>query len=313
MKSIILNEWKSVSDSVIKVADTVVNLVLIAAKRNDFYKLDMKLSGTPVLDGDIPLSMSDFFGNGTNPFGIDILDIHYRIALFDNIKIYNSNIEAFGSSEYDSETNKMVVRIATIKGNITNDLCENIVQEVYHELNHVFEYGNGLQKRTELYNKITGGLQSRDKIKRVVCLLSYFSFPHEQDAFAHQFYGFLKARNSFMPFDVVVQDFKYYSEFSNAISAYQKMLSKDPDGVYKAVNEIGLHHKQFEARTHFGFKRFRKKLRRVYERYSYERSNRLLTFEGELRLMGMESSMLARYRAEYGNITLLEEGTDKYQ
>ena len=72
-----INEWKSISDNVKKLADTI-SQVMWYNSSNDKPMIDDRL-GLAFISGSFPLYMETVFNDGQEHFGLDKIDIEYLI------------------------------------------------------------------------------------------------------------------------------------------------------------------------------------------------------------------------------------------
>lgn len=292
-----VNEWKSINDEVKTLADTIVNVMWYKSE-NDKPIMDRNLK-IPFITGEFPLYMETVFNDGKNHFGIEKINVYYRIYFMDSIQQYNENYDNIGNSEYNSEENKIYIIDGLIEGNFNT----SIVEQVYHELSHAFEYGMGMEKRADLYGKVSNVLKNGgSEVEKAMCKMVYYTFPHEQDAFAHQFYAILDSNDVDDSFDDLLYQFNSYVDFHRSIITYTKAVSNNDDAVRMALDYLGLSMEQFNKRYRFGKKRFERKLRNVYQRHIYELHQKRMTVEGKLKQEFISNEILSEYRKRYNNI-----------
>lgn len=93
----------------------------------------------------------------------------------------------------------------------------------------------------------------------------YYTFRHEQDAFAHQFYGFLMQNKPNLPFDDLVR----YTELYQCTQCYKTVIKNywnDKD-VKKYLNSFGFTFEKWKKKVHYGMMRLERKLRNAYKTY----------------------------------------------
>ena len=295
-----INEWKSVSDDVKTLVEYIANLMW-EKSQNDKPTLDSVLK-IPFITGDFYLPMNNVFKDNQPHFGIDGLNIWYKLYFVDSEKEYNRLYSEFGNSEYEDKEKRVYIRGGLIRG----DFNKGLVEDLYHELNHAFEYGMGMEKREELYNTVYKILTNTNSsiIESAMCRIIYYTFPHEQDAFTHQFYGYLKEHDFYLPFDDILPTFNPYVDFSRCVMIYTSYLNNNYEAVKKVLNEVGMDIEQFNKRYKFGDKRFEKKLRRVYQRYMYEQQRKRLNIEGVIKSDFATNNILEEYKKRYKDIKL---------
>ena len=303
-----INEWKSVNDDVKRLATVISNMMWYKSQK-DAPMLDNHLN-IPFISGQFPFYMETLFKDGNTHFGVDKIDVEYRIYFFDSLEQYNEKIKDVGNSEYNVDINKLTIRCGSIEGYFNY----TITQEIYHELNHVFEYGMGMEKRTDLYDKVLSTLDKKDSddISLRMAKLIYYTFPHEQDAFAHQFYGLLDSEELEGDFEQLIYNYTVYSEFINSKSLYQEYSRRNKNEVNKVLNYFKMSYETFNKRIYFGLKRLKKKLYRVYQRHMYELQEKKNNIVTESRKQTVKMLILNNYRKRYKDIDF-EKGEYKWQ
>lgn len=293
-----INEWKSVNDDIKKVAETISNIIWYSSY-NDKQMLDGNL-GLMFISGSFPFYMKSIFKDGQPHFGVEKIDVEYRIYFFDTPEAYNSMIKGIDNSEYDVDTNKLKVICGSIEGYFNY----TVTQEIYHELNHVFEYGMGMEKRVDLYDKVVSAMNDKnnDELTIRMCRLIYYTFPHEQDAFAHQFYGLMHSENLDGSFEELISNATNYTDFIVCRRFYKENCKRMRNDVNKILKYLGLDFEEFNKRVYFGGKRFEKKLYRVYQRHMYELRNKNIDIKSESRIETSKMLLLKEFRKRYKNI-----------
>lgn len=291
-----VNEWKSINDSTKKLSEYISKMIWNISSEQTDMKLDRVLY-VPFLSGEFDINLNDILVD--NAFGIDSLNVVYYLYFYDDVYRYNKDYAKIGNSSYDNDTNTLTVKGGIIEG------CFNflITQEIWHELNHAFEYGNGLHKREELYSivsKVMTNNQSSE-IEKIVSRLLYYTFPHEQDAFVHQFYGLLSSQGIRGKFDELIMKYTHYSSFITDKSRYSILKKDNKNNVKEVIQEFGMKIPQFEKRIHFAKKRLYRKLRSAYERYVYKLSTGNAIDEAK-RLITTDVIILNKLSERYPNI-----------
>jgi hypothetical protein len=254
-------ESQSVSDDVVKLAETVGQKVISITKKQQIKKSEQ--TNFYYVDGEFKIRTNGKLKGG------EVLTVQYIMYMFTSQEVYyafltnnNENL----NSEADPDTNTIKIVSAFIKGGVVNDFYETIS----HELEHLYQYGCGMEKRAELYDKaiklLANGNSNIDAY--YVGLCCYYSFKHEQDAFVHQFYTRLKQMGKRGHFDYFIKDYQPYQTISKA---YEVLLDfQDNERIMKAINYLGFTRKQFINLIYYRLKRFDKKLYNAYRRYMGE-------------------------------------------
>ena len=281
-------EWKSVNDDVKEVAEAISKMMWDKS-RNDSPMLDRELL-VPFISGEFPFRME-------GQFGIDKIEVCYRLYFFDSVDDYNRLYDRIGNSEYDEESKRLTIRGGLVEGYFNY----TITQEIYHELNHAFEYGMGMEKREDLYEKAVSMANDKDsdEFSRSICKLVYYTFSHEQDTFAHQFYGLIHSEGLDDDFDVLIMNFPIYRDFYNCKSYVKGEMNKNVNKFKSVLSYLGLDVEQFNKRIYFGAKRLKKKLHNVYIRHMYELRNGQMDFRTEAKREGLRNHVLNEMSKRY--------------
>ena len=281
-------EWKSVNDDVKEVAEAISKMMWDKS-RNDSPMLDRELL-VPFISGEFPFRME-------GQFGIDKIEVCYRLYFFDSVDDYNRLYDRIGNSEYDEESKRLTIRGGLVEGYFNYA----ITQEIYHELNHAFEYGMGMEKREDLYEKAVSMANDKDsdEFSRSICKLVYYTFSHEQDAFAHQFYGLMHSEGLDDDFDVLIMNFPIYRDFYNCKSYVKGEMNKNVNKFKSVLSYLGLDAEQFNKRIYFGARRLKKKLHNVYIRHMYELRNGQMDFRTEAKREGLRNHVLNEMSKRY--------------
>lgn len=152
------------------------------------------------------------------------------------------------NSSYDCETNELKIVTCLINGEFSSSFSE----EIMHEITHLYQYSKGMKKRESLYNKTLDlySLGNANIDAYYIGLAMYYTFPHKQDAFAHQF--FAKQLSD-------IDSFEPYQTFQKAINVIQQHYQNKQ--MQDAIHYLDYNSKDYLKRLHFGFKRFVRKLR----------------------------------------------------
>ena len=298
-----INEWKSINDDVKKLARTLVKYMWYKSENSE-PKFDNYVR-LPFISGSFPFELNALFKDGQPHLGLEMINVWYKIYFVDDEEEYNEKYINFGNSEYNQEENTIYIRGGLIRGQYSR----TIVDDVYHELNHALEYGMGMKKRVDLYDKVTSVIQSpnNSETKIAMCKVVYYTFPHEQDAFAHQFYGYLDANEIDEHFEELLYKFPNFNDFNRSISLYNRAVWNKDNDVKNTLDYLGLSKEQFDKRYKFGKKRFINKLRRVHQRHMYELKMKRLSTEGHLKYNTISQQILEGYRKRYKNIDFEKE------
>lgn len=246
----LLKEKKSISDIIVKLTKEIHDCIIDDMQNVEelFSTHERCLFKTNIFK----LSFQDEF-----PFLNDVV-LHYTIYLPYDIDQYYS-LKEYGrveqNSSYDSKTNQLNITTCFFDGNPTSDFSESII----HEITHMYQYNKGMNKRVDLYDKVVEMYNDIQNISRQrVALALYYTFPHEQDAFTHQFYkkGGNQSVETFFPYLTLKHEFlKLKQEYKN---------NKD---IQSAIHELGFKCKDYFKRLHFSLKRFERKLQNVKDHY----------------------------------------------
>ena len=301
-----INEWKSVNDDVKALADEIT---LLMWKNSQTAK--------PMVDRycSIPFIEGTFKVKPTNPqdksanLSFLSLTVDYRLYLFDSAEEYNQHYTEIGNSEYKDDENKLYLRIGIVEGYYT----PNIAEEVYHELNHAYQYGMGFEKKVHLYDKVAKVFseKSQDSLWLSMAKILYYTFTHEQDSFANQFYANLNAVKSKLSFEEAVLRFPNFVDFKQSKAFYKEADRNHDESINDVLRYFGMTREQFNKRLHFGWKRLLKKLRRVFQRYTYEVGNNSLTVEQHIKKVSVDALVLNELRQRYKDIGF-EQGGPKW-
>ena len=176
---------------------------------------------------------------------------------------------------------------------INETFNKSLVSEIAHEVNHLYQYANGLEKNSDLYDKalIVINNDYLSNIGRYVGYAIYYTFKHETDSFATQFYYFIKESDSKCErgFDEMKNEFNAYKATKLCFNSVVK--NKSNADVKRALNVIGLPYGKWKMRVENGIKRFDRKLMNVYHRHKIE-TNRGKTIES---IVKRQLSLLERY------------------
>lgn len=213
-----IEEYKSINNDVCELGDFIGHLII-----NDVLKQKQNVSKQTFrkfVENTIQVKLSKFLKDG------DILTVNYIMYFCSSEFDYDLVVNDLGdeaNSEADNETNSIKI----VSGFINNKVSKDFYETIYHELEHLSQYGLGMKKRVSLYEKMTQliGNGANDIDTYYVALCCYFCFKHEQDAFVHQFYAQLHNRkkrdkfenmiNNFNPYKTIIKSYKIINENQN--------------------------------------------------------------------------------------------------
>lgn len=259
-KNIIL-EYKSISDDVADLAEYVGNAIINDAKNQQ--KIASEQTYQYFKENTFKIRVKNFLK------GNDILTVNYIMYFVETEEGYNILVKGLGqkaNSEADEETNTIKIVSAFIGVNVADDFYEII----YHELEHLYQYGMGMIKRKTLYEKTKDLLDrgNNDINGYYVGLCCYFSFKHEQDAFVHQFYAKLHKNMKRDNFENLAN---HFSPYKTMLKAYNVLLNnQDNSYIMNAINYLGYSKKKFINLVKYRCKRFQTKMLNAYNRFMEE-------------------------------------------
>lgn len=257
MNNIIL-EKSSINDSIVTLANAVCDEIIKRVENGQ--KLKSKITYSDFIHGSFQYKIENFLKGG------NILTVNYTIYLVENEFEYHILVRDLGdssNSEADSDTNTIRIVSGFIYGKPSSDLYETI----YHELTHMYQYGMGMTRRNDLYDKAQE-LSNKGENDIDACYVgycTYYSFKHEQDAFVHQFYAYLTNNGKRDKFEVLSNGFPYYEFINNEFNTVIKYQNKPQ--MIKAMNYLGYDKKSFIELIKYRKKRFNAKMYNAYKRY----------------------------------------------
>lgn len=226
-----------------------------------------------------------------NKINIDFVEnepitFNYIVYLFESLEALQYALRYNTISfdcEYDDHIREMTIRTYHYK----DSFDPNLENEIVHELTHMLQYDKGMQKKVDLYDKCVEftALGRANIDKYYVGYAMYYTFPHEQDAFAQQFFEFLKDQdipcNKELDSDLYISQFQEFNNFKNArkiiIANYKNSRMK------QAINELGFDSKSYLKRINFAYKRFKKKLKMVFYEFCRKNNEEHMTIENKIR------------------------------
>ena len=238
----LLEEDNSVSQTVKKIENNIIDRIIEDAAKTPYrisnaYKIPYK---------------QHYFRLNYEETGK--LTISYIIYFFKNQEeknlILKVNNNAF-DCEYDHENKLLDLVIVNVNGALEPETEANIM----HEVGHCFEYSMGFKKDEWLYDKAVKLSKSKDPLKRNVGIALYFSFKHEQDSFADQYYKLCFEYEE----GLRKEEYEPYMRYKTAIANIKTIPYGDRYFNY-VLDEIGFTRPNFLKRLNFGLQRFKRKL-----------------------------------------------------
>ena len=278
-------EWKSINDNVKTLSEYIGKCIYNDSLNKSVYLGNFRKY--PFINGTVNVNLNDIFNQPLEIFGIDSITVNYILYLVDSYNEYYAVNNFNSSSDYDKQ--EMTIVCCLINGEIHPEY----ISDIYHEVEHMFQYGMGMEKRKELYDNVINIINNSDnELERTVCRLIYYTFPHEQDAFVNQFYGFLNKVKPDDVFEHLLYNASMYGHFFNDKRVYSHSKVNN-----ELLNKIGISREQLNKRIHFGGKRLKQKMKNVFDRYTMERLN-----ENVKRADITKSLIIENYRKRYKNI-----------
>ena len=294
-----LLEWGSVSDEVRDASYAIAHMIWNDSKEKEVYYSND--SHFPYIEGRFDADMEQFgFGIGKP------LSISYTLYMLDSMAQYQLMFnDNNGDESSNSHTNFDEMRVGIVSAIIGGRISYDFVENIMHELDHVFEYSKGLKKNETLYNKVLNGLKSQNDDVKLVSALIYHCFPHEQDAFVHQFYGRLKQENYVGDY----REARYRkSEYRNIFNEFDTIFRRIPrERAEAACKEFGLSYEAIRRYSKFSLKKFDSKLFRAFTKYQINMATNkdpIGTFEHKTRANNM---LFEEYAKRYDGLIIKEE------
>ena len=252
-----INEWLSVNNDVINLTKEIGKRIIALSSNSE--RMIGKYSGIPFSEGSFSLDTKTDIGKIT---------VCYMMFHCDNTYAYDVlYADSALNCVADSDNNTVLIHSAFINGKVADDFIESIA----HEVNHIYQYANGFHKNVDLYDAVVDTLNrySMNNLSSFTAMLVYYTFKHEVDSFATQFYHFLKSGNyENCDFKQAANKFKYYKDVHYMYDTVFKDINNQY--VISTIQRLGLTKKQWKHRVQSGIKRFDSKLMNVYRRYRIE-------------------------------------------
>lgn len=294
-----LFETKNISDEVILVGNEITRAICRDYKSRQ--KLFSKVNKLPYVEGNFVFNVDNLYPtiNGVcyNRFGMNEINVNYAMYFFRDDRDVDMLIGGDGGLSDSSSSDFDEKRLTIVSGFMYGKLYNDFMRNMYHEVNHLFEYANGMEKKVDLYDSAIELVKNgKTNLEKSIGILVYMSFPHEIDAFVHEFYGVLIQNGTPSSFEELLK----YTEYQYCINLINTFNLKHFDNEkWRIVNGIGLTWKQFSKRVHFGMKKMRRKMFNAFKRYRME-------------YVGKNTTVETIIRSELKNAILLEEWSKKY-
>lgn len=292
-----INEWKSVNDNVISLSNRIAS-ELWGNSQDDEPHLS-RMANMPYIEGS--------FNTSAGEVGVDSITVYYVLYMAYDEDAYNELIsKKILGAEYDIDKNMLSIISCIVNGVFHNTL----VSDIYHEVEHVFQYSSGMEKRENLYDDVVSFIRSDNNNETLesVARLIYMTFPHEQDAFANQFYGYLRSNNVFGMFRDIVNTVSEYRNLNYLIGVVKLHVGEEYYNIAELLKGFGMTFEQFKKRVHYGKRRLYRKLRKVYQRHMIEmRERRKIPMETENILSNDDFLLLLEHKDIYGDISYKNE------
>lgn len=263
-----IEEWKSVSDDTVAIASDIANELI-----KESEKAEKKVSSEHTVlfrEGVFLYDVKGCLGK------INKLQVNYTIYYCENETkyrdLYNEGALVCDADYYEEYIN---IVAAYVNGVLKGDL----IDDIHHEINHLLQYGNDFTKSNRLVNLYDTAVNIAKDTQysmnyRVPSLLIYYTFRHEVDSFAAQFYSYIK--RTFNRSEIDNQDgfhkclngFQPYTNLRNSILIY----NSDPksSATINGIKALRINPDTFEFRIDKGVNRFMRKMRHVYQRCCIE-------------------------------------------
>lgn len=264
-----VDEWKSISDDTVAIASDIANEII-----KDSEKCEKQVSS----EHNILFKEGDFLYQVNGVLGkINELQVNYTIYYCENETMYQVLYNA-GALICDADYYEECIDISTAY--VNGVLKEDLIDDIHHEINHLLQYGNDFTKsdRTNnLYDTAVNIAQNTQYSMsyRVPSLLIYYTFRHEVDSFAAQFYSYIKRTYNKASqidnqdgFSKCLNGFQPYKNLHNSILIYNDN-SKSNDTI-NGIKALRINPDTFEFRIDKGVTRFMRKMRHVYQRCCME-------------------------------------------
>lgn len=264
-----IQEWKSVSDDTVAIASAIGNEIL-----KHSMNVETKISSECSLE----FKESEFKYNVNGLLGkIKNLTVEYTIYYCNNETEYNI-LYHNGALICDADYEEEYINIATAY--VNGKLKDDYIDDIHHEINHLLQYGNDFTKSTRTVNLYDTAVSIAKNANlsvgyRAPALLIYYTFRHEVDSFAAQFYSMIKRTfNKASEIDTndgfrkCLKMFQPYNNLYNSMLMYNDYA--DTPDVQNGIKALRIKPETFEFRMNKGVNRFMRKMRHVFQRCCME-------------------------------------------
>lgn len=244
-----LEESLSVSDTLTPLTNEIY--IIIYKKLSNSKEFISKTDNKTFKCGCFDIQCANYFTN-VNDLHIDY--ISYCVDRYEDAKYFNTRCEC------DYERKTIHLRLVSVN----NVPYPKFRESVAHELNHMLQNNNGVQKNETLYSKCieTYKTSKKQSLKWLAYSL-YLSFQTERNAFVQQYYEHLKTE------DVDIFTFDKgnpYVELEDAV-AHIENYNYDEDEVYSA---FGITLNKVYNYIDNALDSLYNKVMKVYTKYYYE-------------------------------------------
>lgn len=266
-----INEEKSISEFTVNVSNGIINKIIGDVKSDNDNKSIGEYSKIEFVKGDFQFNI-----NNTN---LDTLNVNYEVYFCKNQMEYNFLLNAHVlDCMADNKNNTINISMAYINDELMNDFMDDI----YHEVNHLFQYSMGFAKNETIYDtcvKIIKNPNIETRIKSPAYTI-YFTFTHEQDSFTHQFYSYLNRmyENESIPeFDEAINSFQIYKSL---INSYRMTKDNFNDKrIEDTISSLGLSKNKWDKISINGINRLKRKLRHAYDKFKFDKRRKNIRTE----------------------------------
>lgn len=257
-----LNEESSISTKVRFMSQEIRDLLLRKLQYSPKYMSK---------EGNCLIKKGSFVYKPRDIMKLDSFIITYIAYYFDNETeykdFYRYNQKRL-SSETDYEKKIIYYRFAIVNDKIPKEF-DGMIQ---HEISHFFQCYNGQTKNEELYNKIKDVINdSKNNVDRNIAYALYLTFNTEIDAFANQYYAYLKQNKIGVEIAITTfpngegNPYNTFDKYYDYVVDIEKYLD---DKHMKDV--FGLSVEQIFSRLENAEKRYKNKMMKVISLYDKE-------------------------------------------
>lgn len=295
-----INEEKSINSDVVNLSDLIADKIL---KQAPLKQMQISsINGTLFVEGEF---VQNLYGEIK---GIDKLTVHYILYRFEDMSEYKYWLRTVSVNDeikhYNSYADYETKYLQIVSGYIGDIIMSDFVENILHEIAHLYQYSMGMEKRINLYDAAVELCRNTDEIAQAVGRTIYYTFTHEQDAMVHQFYGNLLQTKTNEAFEYVCEN---NSEYGNALD-YLYIVNNNKEKAKQYIKQIGFNVEQYNKRIYFGYKRFKQKLYNAYLLYNSQKNkkfdikNESKTFEINLSKQAIFDRLMNEAKSKYGKI-----------